>query len=133
MRIGLIAEQSKRELMQNFCLAYKLLLEKHKLYAPKGTARAVAAETGLSIESYLPEDMGGIIQMNGQIERNELDAIIYFYTPRPAEDGVSDENNHLFFECVRLCDEYCIPVATNLACAEILIFGIHNGDLNWRL
>ena len=51
MRIGLIAEQSKRELMQNFCLAYKLLLEKHKLYAPKGTARAVVAETPVETET----------------------------------------------------------------------------------
>lgn len=133
MRIGLIAEQSKRELMQNFCIAYKLLLQKHELYAPKETARAVTQASGLAVNSYLPEDMGGIGQLNGQIERNDLDAVIYFYTPRSTEVGGIGEFNHLFFDCVRLCDEYCIPVATNLASAEIVILGIQNGDLDWRL
>lgn len=133
MRIGLIAEQSKRELMQNFCIAYKYLLEKHSLFAPQGTARAVANETNLTIESFLPEEMGGIMQLSGQIERNEIDAVIYFYTPVPMEDSMFDDSNRSFFDCVRLCDEYCIPVATNIAMAEILILGIQNGDLDWRL
>lgn len=133
MRIGLIAEQSKKELMQNFCIAYKVLLEKHDLFAPQATAMAVTKETGLPIVNFLPEEMGGIMQLNGQIERNEIDALIYFYTPQAAEDGLYNDNNHLFFESVRLCDEYCIPVATNLASAEILILGIQNGDLDWRL
>ena len=82
---------------------------------------------------FLPEELGGIMQLNGQIERSEMDAIIYFYTPVASENNVSGEANHLFFETIRLCDEYCIPAATNLASAEILILGIQNGDLDWRL
>lgn len=132
MRIGLIAEQSKRELIQNFCIAYKVLLEKHQLYAPQATARAISAEAGLTIQSFLPEELGGTMQLIGQIERNELDAVIYFYTPSSVDD-IFDDRNQLFFDCVRLCDDYCIPVATNLATAEILILGIQNGDLDWRL
>ena len=32
----------------------------------------------------------------------------------------------------RLCDQYNIPFATNLATAEMLILGLQRGDLDWR-
>ena len=32
----------------------------------------------------------------------------------------------------KLCDQYNIPYATNLATAEILIHGLERGDLDWR-
>ena len=31
------------------------------------------------------------------------------------------------------CDQYNIPVATNIATAELLILGLARGDLDWRL
>ena len=33
---------------------------------------------------------------------------------------------------VRLCDSYNIPIATNLATAELLIKALERGDLEWR-
>ena len=33
---------------------------------------------------------------------------------------------------VRLCDVHNIPVATNMATAEVLIHGLDRGDLDWR-
>lgn len=131
MRIGLIAEASRRELMQNFCVAYKLLLGKHTLYAPELTARKIEEASGLSVTHYLSGDMGGIIQMSSQIERKEMDALIYFYTPGMPIEADAHTQTDTFYEIVRLCDEYCIPVATNLASAELLILSIDHGDLNW--
>ena len=32
----------------------------------------------------------------------------------------------------KLCDKNNIPIATNLACAEMLILGLARGDLDWR-
>ena len=32
----------------------------------------------------------------------------------------------------RLCDMHNIPIATNLATAEVLIHGLDRGDLDWR-
>ena len=33
---------------------------------------------------------------------------------------------------LRLCDVHNIPVATNIATAEMLIHGLERGDLDWR-
>ena len=33
---------------------------------------------------------------------------------------------------IPLCDEYSIPLATNIATAEMLLKGMNNGDLEWR-
>ena len=33
---------------------------------------------------------------------------------------------------LRLCDVHNIPVATNIATAEVLIHGLERGDLEWR-
>lgn len=133
MRIGLIAESSRRELMQNFCIAYKLLLAKHALYATELTARKIEEAAGLKVTHYLAGEMGGIIQMSGQIERDELDALIFFYNPGVPIEADQHTQTDSLHEIVRLCDEYCIPVATNLASAELLILGIDHGDLDWRI
>ena len=39
MNVGLIAHDSKKKLMQNFCIAYKGILSKHNLYAPANSSR----------------------------------------------------------------------------------------------
>ncbi|MEG1505435.1 MAG: methylglyoxal synthase, partial [Lachnospiraceae bacterium] len=35
-------------------------------------------------------------------------------------------------DVVRLCDTHNIPLATNVAAAEILVLAIDRGDLDWR-
>ena len=41
MNIGLIAHDSKKKLMQNFCIAYRGILSKHELYATGTTGRLI--------------------------------------------------------------------------------------------
>ena len=45
-------------------------------------------------------------------------------TEDPQEPDVND--------VVKLCDTYNIPVATNIASAELFIRALENGDLEWR-
>ena len=35
-------------------------------------------------------------------------------------------------DLIRMCDIHNVPVATNIATAEILIRALDNGDLDWR-
>ena len=48
MNIGLIAHDSKKTLMQNFCIAYRGILSKHNLYATGTTGRLIEEVTNLS-------------------------------------------------------------------------------------
>lgn len=127
MTIGLIAHDAKKKLMQNFCIAYRGILSKHELYATGTTGRLVEEVTNLNVHKYLAGHLGGQQQLASQIEHNEMDMVIFLrdpLTPKSHEPNVND--------VVRLCDTYNIPLATNLATAELLIRALGRGDLEWR-
>ena len=130
MNIGLIAQDSKKKLMQNFCIAYHGILGKHKLFATGSTGRLIEEVTGLTIHKYLGGALGGAEQFANQIEQNDLDLVILFRDSEQAQKGVRP----LFDarKILSLCDQYTIPLATNLATAELLIKSLENGDLEWR-
>ena len=127
MNIGLIAHNSKKSLMEDFCLAYKRILEKHELYATGTTGRRIEEVTKLHVPKFLPGSIGGEKQFVEMIARNEMDMVIFFYNPllnSPKEPSID--------AICRACDNYNIPIATNIATAESLILGLANGDLEWR-
>ena len=111
MRIALIAHDAKKKLMQNFCIAYRGILSRHQLYATSTTGRLIEEVTNLNIHKHLAGHLGGMQQIGAQIEQNEIDLV----------------NN-----VVKLCDMHNIPMATNLATAELLIKSLDRGDLEWR-
>ena len=127
MNIGLIAHDSKKILMQNFCIAYRGILNKHTLYATGTTGRLIEEVANLNVHKYLAGALGGAQQMCAQIENNELDLIIFLREPVSPRSHEPDVNN-----VVRLCDTHNIPLATNLATAELLIRALDRGDLDWR-
>ena len=127
MNIGLIAHDSKKALMQNFCIAYKGILGKHELYATGTTGRLIEDVTNLSIHKFHAGHLGGGRQMSAQIECNQIDAVIFL------RDPVKQRQNELDYARVYdLCDMHNIPIATNVASAEILVMAIDRGDLDWR-
>ncbi|MCR5474557.1 MAG: methylglyoxal synthase [Lachnospiraceae bacterium] len=127
MNIGLIAHESKRKLIQNFCIAYRGSLSKHKLFATGTTGRLIEEVTNLSIHKYLAGNLGGEQQIGAQIEHNEIDLMIFLRDPL-APDLHKPDINYI----VRLCDMHNIPLATNLATAELLIKSLDRGDMEWR-
>ena len=78
MEIALIASETKRELMVQFCIAYCGVLAKHNICATKMTGRFVSEATGLPVEQLLPENQGGLQQISSRISFNEIDALLYF-------------------------------------------------------
>ena len=127
MNVGLIAHDSKKKLMQNFCIAYKGILSKHSLYATGTTGKLIEEVTNLSIHKFLPGHLGGEQQMGALIENNEMDMVIFLRDPTAPKPNEPDLN-----DVIRLCDMHNIPMATNLATAEIIVLAIDRGDLDWR-
>lgn len=127
MNIGLIAHDSKKKLMQNFCIAYRGILNKNSLYATGTTGRLIEEVTNLSVHKYLAGHLGGEQQLGSQIETNDIDLLIFLRDPLSPRLHDPDFNN-LF----KLCDIHNIPLATNLATAELLIKSLERGDLDWR-
>ena len=127
MNVGLVAHDSKKKLMQNFCIAYRGILNKHELYATGTTGRLIEEVANLNIHKYLAGHLGGMQQMAAQSEHNEMDLVIFLRDPFTPKTHEPDVNN-----VIRLCDSYNIPLASNLATAELLIKALDRGDLEWR-
>ncbi len=127
MNIGLIANDNKKKLMQNFCIAYRNLLSKHELYATGTTGRLIEEVTNLNVHKLLAGHLGGEQQLCAQIEHNQIDLVIFLRDPLAAKVHEPDISNIL-----RLCDIHNIPLATNLASAEIMVLALDRGDLDWR-
>ena len=127
MNIGLVAHDSKKKLMQNFCIASRGLLSKNEIFATGTTGRLVEEVTNLSVHKYLAGHLGGTQQLGAQIEQNEIDLVIFLRDPLTVKSHEPDVNS-----IVRLCDAHNIPLATNLATAELLIKSLDRGDLEWR-
>ena len=127
MEIAIIAHDLKKELMTQFCIAYCGILSKHNLCATSITAKYISEATGLEIERLLSGVQGGTQQIASRISCNEIDVLLYFKDTRP--DAVPDE---VEIELLRLCDLYNVPVATNIATAEIVVTALDRGDLDWR-
>ena len=127
MNIGLIANDEKKKLMQNFCVAYRGILNKHDLYATATTGRLIEEVTNLTVHKYLAGSLGGAQQMGSQIENNMIDMVIFLRSPSNKHSNEPD-----IFDILYLCDMHNVPLATNLATAELLIKALDRGDLEWR-
>ena len=127
MNIALIAHDAKKELMVQFCIAYKGILAKHNLIATGTTGGLIIDATGLNVHRFLSGPQGGDQQIGARIAYNEIDLVLFFRDPltsQPHEPDVSP--------LLKLCDIHNVPVATNIATAEVLVRGLDRGDMDWR-
>ena len=126
MNIALIAHDSKKELMVQFCIAYCRVLSQHDLCATGTTGKLVAEATGLRIQRFLSGTHGGDQQIAARIAYNEIDMVLCFDDPN---QKTTDEDVTYISH---LCDQNNIPFASNLATAEMLVLGLNQGYLDWR-
>ncbi len=127
MNIALIAHDKKKELMVEFCIAYKGILSKHTLVATGATGGLINEATGLDVHRFLSGPQGGDQQIGARVAYNEIDLVLFFrdpLTPGMYEPDISS--------LLKLCDIHTIPIATNVATAEVLIHGVERGDMDWR-
>ncbi len=127
MNIAIIAHDEKKELMVQFCIAYCGILSRHAILATGTTGKMVSETTGLDIKTFLGGSQGGGQQIAARIACNEIDMLLFFRDPLNPKPSEANDMNLL-----RLCDMHNIPVATNIATAEVLIHGLERGDLDWR-
>ena len=127
MEIAIIANDTKKDLVAQFCIAYCGVLAKHNLCATKMTGKIISQATGLEIEELLPGTQGGIQQITSRVTYNEIDIVIYLRDANRSVDSLMRD-----YALIRECDVNNVPLATNIATAETLICALDRGDLDWR-
>ncbi|WP_203248677.1 methylglyoxal synthase [Sporosarcina beigongshangi] len=127
MKIALIAHDEKKNEMVNFTIAYEHIFSQYTLYATGTTGKRIMEETKLTVNRLMSGPLGGDQQIGAMLATGELDLILFFRDPLTAQPHEPDVSALL-----RLCDVYGIPLATNIATAELLIRSVENGDFAWR-
>lgn len=127
MNLALTAHDSKKILMENFCIAYRHVLNRHTIFATGTTGALIEESTGLTVNKYLPGHVGGEKQLCVQISHNDIDLAVFLCDQEMRDRADSDFN-----EVAKLCDMHNIPFASNLATAEALILALEQGNLDWR-
>jgi methylglyoxal synthase len=128
MNIALLAHDSKKELMVQFCIAYYGILSQNTLCATGTTGKLVAEATGLKLARYLSGSQGGVQQLVSKISCNEIDILFFFRDPLSKFEQERPDDVNI----MRVCDVHNIPLATNIATGEALIHALERGDLDWR-
>ena len=109
IRIALIAHDEKKEDMIAFAKKHREVLAKMRLID----------ETGLDVERMASGPIGGDQMIGAEIAKDRLDGVIFLRDPLTAQPHEPDVSALL-----RLCDVHEIPLATNLATAEMIIHSL---------
>ena len=122
--IALIAHDSKKHDMIEWCMKNKEILERHFLCGTGTTARMVAEETGLPVRGYNSGPLGGDQQIGARIVDGKIDLVIFFSDPLAAQPHDPDVKALL-----RIAQVYDIPIANNRSTADFIITSSYmNGE-----
>lgn len=124
MKIALIAHDKKKPEIIALATKYKDTLSKHKLFATGTTGELVIEATGLSITRMKSGPLGGDQQIGSMVADNQLDLIVFLRDPLTAQPHEPDVSALL-----RLCDVQNIPLATNVAGAEIMLTALSRNEI----
>ena len=114
--IALIAHDSKKHEMIDWCEANKGILKGHFLCGTGTTARMITEATGLPVKGYNSGPLGGDQQIGARIVEGRVDFVIFFSDPLTAQPHDPDVKALL-----RIAQVYDIPIANNKATADFLI------------
>ena len=119
MRIALIAHDKKKEEMIQFAKKNESILKKVELVSTGTTGLRVMENTNLQIYRYKSGPLGGDQQIGALVADHNVDMIIFLRDPLTSQPHEPD-----IMALLRLCDVYKVPLATNVASAQLLLDAI---------
>jgi len=153
MNVALIAHDNKKDDMVNLAIAYQNILKHHNLFATGTTGRRIREATGLEVHCFQSGPYGGDQQIGAMVANDEMDLVIFLRDPLTAQPHDPDISALLricdlviflrdpltaqphdpdISALLRICDVHNVPLATNLAAAEILVRAIEHGLAEFR-
>jgi methylglyoxal synthase len=114
--LALIAHDGKKDAMAEFVRRHRERLAVVPLVATRTTGGVVAEATGLDVTRVLSGPMGGDLQIGALIAEQKVRGVIFLrdpLQPHPHEPDIS--------ALMKVCDTHDVPLATNLATAELLL------------
>ncbi|MCK8824017.1 methylglyoxal synthase [Fuchsiella alkaliacetigena] len=116
IRVALIAHDEKKDDLIKFIKEKEEVFKELDLVATGTTGKLINEETDLNVTRMASGPLGGDQQIGAKISRGELDAILFLRDPLTAQPHEPDVSALL-----RVCDVHNIPLATNLATANMIL------------
>ena len=117
--LALIAHDGKKSAMIEWVIRHKAFLHGKSLVATGTTGARIQAEVGLDVHRMLSGPLGGDLQIGALLCEDKLEAVIFLrdpLTPHPHEPDIS--------ALMKACDIHNVPLATNVASADLLVAGL---------
>lgn len=122
--VALIAHDEKKDSLVQFSLKYKDILNKFDLVATQTTGGFLEKEVGLKVRKMLSGPLGGDLQIGALVAEEKINAVIFLRDPLTAHAHEPDIS-----ALMKVCDTHNIPLATNLATAQIVVERL--AQLHW--
>jgi methylglyoxal synthase len=114
--VALVAHDEKKADLIRLATRYRSALANLRLIATGHTGTLLAEELDLEVERVHSGPMGGDLEIGARIVAGDVDAVVFLRDPLAAHPHEPDIQALL-----KVCDVHSVPVATNLASAEILL------------
>lgn len=114
--LALVAHDGKKADLLRLAVRYRATLARLRLIATAHTGGLLARELDLAFETTKSGPEGGDMQIGARIVNGDVDAVVFLRDPLTAHPHEPDIQALL-----KVCDVHGVPVATNLAMAEILL------------
>lgn len=115
-KVALIAHDSKKQEIVEWCLKNKSILEKFELCGTGTTSKRISEATGLSVKGYLSGPLGGDQQIGALVAEGKIDFVLFLCDPLTAQPHDPDVKALL-----RIANVYNVAIATNVATADLII------------
>jgi methylglyoxal synthase len=131
--LALVAHDVKKDDLVQLIKAHKEELAEVDLIATRGTGQLIQERTGLPVTLFQSEPLGGDQQIGALVASEEVNAVIFLRDPLAAGRNEPDVSALL-----RVCDVHNVPLATNLATAEAILYFMAEHpealgrDINWQ-
>lgn len=114
--IALIAHDGKKPDMVAFAMFNRSTLASWPLVATDSTGRLLERKVGLKVERVLSGVEGGDLQVAARVAQGEVTAVIFLVDPLDRHAHEPDIQG-----LQRVCQVHDVPLATNLATANLIL------------
>lgn len=122
--LALVSHDNKKVDLVAWAHFNRETLRRFRLVATATTGRLLKEKVGLEVNTVLSGPHGGDVQIAAEVGSGTIDAVFFFVDPLTAQPHDPDIQ-----ALMRLCNVHNIPLATNLATADLLIAGLpENGQ-----
>ena len=124
-KLALIAHDGRKDALIEWAKTHRDFLRTREIVATGTTGLRLQQEVGLAVHRFKSGPLGGDLQIGALVCEEQIEAVFFLrdpLTPHPHEPDIS--------ALMKVCDTYNVPLATNVASANLLVFGLDGAPEN---